>query len=141
MREGSQIPSWFEIARAKAEAFGKKIMRHCADIAVELGLVTKGNPLPTFGVAGRSSSFRAGDTVIHLKAISPRKMQLGESRAGQAARAMWHLGSGNFMRQHATIAAGDLLRGDRNELRRSAFWMPAWLSCYFITPRSWAPML
>ena len=133
---GEPFPCAFEVARAKAHAFGKRIARHCADIAKELGLVADGPAEPTFAVSGRSSSFRYGHQVIHLKGTCLRKMRIKESNAGLVIRALWHRGraacSYEAVRKATEIA---WRRQDREELRQSKAWMPAWMGRYFPTLR------
>lgn len=146
VREGSKIPELFEIARAKAGAFGKQILRHCNDVAFDLGLTAAGNAEPTFATSGSSSSFLAGATRVHLRHIGPRKVHLGESQAGKALRSLWHLGRGLCKNFHiVSTQAKFLLRSDRDEFRQSIAWMPTWMtrlievSPVFPEPALWDP--
>lgn len=126
IREGSIMPSAMEVARAKARAFGKEIARHAADLAKELGLTNVVSQVQRFAVNGRSSSFLLGAARIFLKGTSMRKMRLANSRAGDAIRALWHLGYCDP--QHIYLATSDFTREDRNEFRRLVAWMPTWLA-------------
>ena len=123
----------FDVAKKKAESFGRTIARHGADIAHQFGLTSHCKKWPIYQVTGGSSSFVFGDTVIWMKGTCPRKMRLGDSYAGQVIRALWHLGRlactpGAVQK----AAAQSWKRTDRQELRQSVAWMPAWMSSYFI---------
>ena len=131
------MPPAMEVARAKARAFGKEIARHAADLAKELGLINVVSEVQKFAVNGRSSSFLFGATRIFLEGTSLRKMRLANSRAGDAIRALWHLGYCDP--QHIYLATSDFTREDRNEFRRFVAWMPTWLaqvyrSCGTVSP-------
>lgn len=129
---GQMIFSAMAVARVKAESFGKRIFSHAADAAQKLGLIPAGNRQPSFATNGRSSSFRFGDSVIHLRECSPKKMWLGDSNAGLVIRALWHLGQSRCNARAVMTASQCLGRFDRAELRQRAAFMPAWLNSYFL---------
>jgi hypothetical protein len=126
-----RVVSALEIASVKAAAFRKRIVEHAADVAQRLGLIRSGNQEPTFATSGRSSSFRFRSTVIHFKGTGPRKIDLGDSRAGSTIRALWHLGQAACT--PAVVSKVTLLfnRIDRQEVRQSGALMPAWLPACF----------
>jgi hypothetical protein len=135
--DGLRSYSDFEVAKIKAEAFGRKIAKHPAMIATELGIQEKEETEAVFSIDGHTTKFRAGDRTIHLKQSSTRKMRLSNSKSGQAARALWHLGRDAV---NATVIMQAVLNFDRNdrlELKRNIRWMPSWLCDYFKFPRRW----
>jgi Family of unknown function (DUF6088) len=120
-----------EIATAKAQAFGRKIIK--APLAV-INPVCPGFARPacdkTFYIDGHSSKFKIGDTTITFRHSAPRKRQLSKTKAGETARALWYLGpklADSYALQNATLwfqLSGD----DRIVFRKNIRWMPAWLS-------------
>lgn len=117
-----------QVARIKAESFGKKFVIHCADAAHKLGLSSAKNSEFTFAVDGRSSSFKFRGRVVHLKGISARKMRLGDNQAGQLMRATWHMGYASLTNIRNWPM---LVRREKQVLIRSANLIPAWLADRF----------
>ncbi len=134
-RQGSCMPSVFEVAVTKARAFGKAIARHAADLAREAGLTAAAHPQSIFSVIGSSSSFLYGSIRIRLRAAAPRKIRLADRKSGQAIRALWHLGRFACTPGAIMAATQSFGRSDREEVRQSARWMPAWLSDQFYAGR------
>jgi hypothetical protein len=136
VRDGSDlraIGAW-EVAQAKARAFGKEIARHGAKIAMELGLIPQARTLIKFYVSGgHSSSFRFGNAVIYFMGVSAKRMGIAYSKAGKAVRALWHLGRRNITPHLLEAAKVGLRRTDKDELRESIRWMPAWLADRIVT--------
>jgi len=122
----------FDVALAKARAFGKTIACHGADLACDLGLVDEGNHEPTFAVDKGSSSFRFGGTVIHLREACLRKMQGGDSKVGQVVRALWYIGRSFCTLELVMKACSRLGRIERKELVSTIARMPAWLGDRFV---------
>ena len=130
--KGPNITAW-QVACVKAKAFGKKIVRHEADIAADLDLEVEPNEKIVFRVSGRSTHFRFGLKVIHFKGTSQKTLMLGNSKAGEMLRALhyvlpvkqWLTATRHHVR---TVAAAGLNRFDRIEIRRSCPWIPSWLS-------------
>jgi hypothetical protein len=127
----------FEIAKLKAEAFGRKIVKHPFTVAIELGIISNGQAETVFSIDGYTSKFRIGDRTIHFKQISSRKMRLIKSKSGQAMCALWHLGKHLVTGVVVTKALSKFDRLDMIELRRNMRWMPAWLSDSFKFTRRW----
>lgn len=121
------VVSAFEVAKAKAQAFGKQIMQHATDALHAFGLSSSGNQQPTYATSGHSSAFRFGDTEIRLRGTGPRKMKLGDSCAGSFIRALWHLGQSGCSKDAVQSASLALRRSDRQELKQHCPFMPAWL--------------
>ncbi len=92
LRAGSRMPSAYEVAKVKAESFGKRIFTHGADTAHFLGFPVKNNQTPTFASTGRTTSFRFGDVVIRLIGTCLRKLHGEETLLGKVIRALWHIG-------------------------------------------------
>lgn len=127
-----------DVARVKARAFGKRIACHGADAANKRGLPVETNQIPTYATNGRSSSFRYGELTVHLKGIGPRKMLAGDNPAGLTVKGLWHLGKTACNGAAFAAATLDFNRRDRQELRRLAVLVPAWMSRHFVVPR-WDP--
>ncbi len=132
VRDGSPTPSAFEIARAKAEAFGKKLAAHGQTLAFELGLLPEPPPAPTFAVSGSSSSFQLGTTRVRLQKTATRKLLLGDEPAGRVLRALWQLGNKMIDCSRLAMATASLGRTDRLAIRRAAALLPAWLTHHFL---------
>jgi hypothetical protein len=138
--------SIFEIAKLKAESFGRKIAKHPSTIACELKITEMPEMPPdreievTFSIDARTTKFRAGDTTIHLKQASSRKMRLAESTAGQAMRALWQFGRHSLTGSAIQQAVLEFNSLDRLELRQNIRWLPSWLTASLrLTPR-WQPV-
>ena len=134
LKRGSGQPCVLAVARAKAEAFGRRIFQHGADAAHALGLGGEANHSPTFAINGRSSSFRFGRTVIRFVSVSPRKQVGDDSLLGQVVRAMWHLGRERFTdgviaRSYPRWSSACLL------LEQSAPLLPHWINSKFYWAR------
>lgn len=132
-------PSLTEIAKAKAAAFGKQIATHGAIAAKELGLTKESTNQQIFATDGRSSSFRAGRTIIRLISTSPRKFRGGNNSIGLIIRALWHIGKHTFNPSVATIATTNLNRDERQLLYQFAYLMPDWMARHLITRGKWRP--
>lgn len=134
MREGSDVNSIsvLDVARVKAESFGRKIATWSGHVAVELGIVPGAQREETFYVDSSSSSFKFGDVAVHFKKTCPRKLRLGDNPAGRALKALWHIGKRNCSPVQVMNATRPCLRWDREEIRFSLQWLPDWLSSYFV---------
>lgn len=138
VREGSDLAriSMIDIARAKAESFGRKIAPFAGNLAARLGFTTCREDEPVFATNGSSSSFRCGDRTVHFRKTCPRKMLLSESETGQLLSALWHIGQMAFPSWQTSMPW--LGRQQKEEIRPSAIWLPAWLSAQFMhLPLSW----
>jgi hypothetical protein len=128
---GKRRYSNFDIAKAKAEAFGRRIVQMPKPLVDPYSNEARKKEEETlFYIDGRSSQFRIGDRTIQLKQTAKRKMQLAETKAGQAARLLWNLGRWSV--DLAAYQEGVALfnRLDKEEFRHNVRWMPAWLSNY-----------
>jgi hypothetical protein len=142
--EGLRQYSDFEIAKLKAEAFGRKIAKHPSAIAGELKIDTEDarqqpQDQAIFSTDGHTSKFRVGDRTIHLKRSSTRKMRLANTKAGHAVRALWHLGKRAVSGETVIQALLNFNRLDRLDLKRSTRWIPSWLCDKFTHSRDWEP--
>lgn len=134
VRSGSNLTTItpFDLAKAKADSFGKQIARWGGDLAYELRLIEKPCNKHIFCVNGSSSSFKFGDITIQLKKTCARKMRFGDNKAGVVLRALWHLGK---LQVNALCVDRSMLtckRQDQHEIRSSLCWLPTWLSKHFI---------
>jgi len=121
--------SLYEIAKAKAEAFGRRIVQQpCCVVPAGDPDYGKRPKTAIFYIDGRSSEFHVDGCKVQFKHIAARKLKLAETPAGEAARAVWNLGEklgDGFAIMHATSFFD---RNDRIWFRRNIRWMPAWLS-------------
>jgi hypothetical protein len=126
VREGSRIEtiSVYDIAKIKAEAFGKQIALWNSQFVVGPG---KKRDETTFAVSGSSSSFKFGETTIHLKKTSGRKLILGDTAAGKALRTIWDLGRAIAESGTMSFNTSQMLRTDKEEIRLSIGWLPNWM--------------
>lgn len=119
----------FEIAKVKAESFGRRIITHAKDIAHKLKLLQDGNSEITYATDGGSSSFQFGDIKIYFKKTSLKNMKLADTKVGQTIRALNYLGK-NLCNK--TIIKEILkefwyTRPLKEEIIRSYAFMPFWL--------------
>jgi len=131
--------SIYDIAKAKAEAFGRRIVlkpRPLLDPYSKESRERKNAEETIFFIDGRSSQFRVGGKLVQLKQTAKRKLQLTESKAGQAARFLWSLGSVSVDRTAYSHEMANLNRVDKEEFRQNIRWMPSWLSD-FLEFRIW----
>jgi len=131
-----------DVAKAKAEAFGKQLSTWGGNLAIRLGIDVGHLQEFTYYVNARSSSFWCGGTLVRFKGACPRKTRFGEgSRAGMLLGALWHLGAAKLPRIQREYQGlpWQLNRLDKEEVRMSFKWIPHWLSSCFLDwpiPRS-----
>jgi len=128
-----------EIATAKAQAFGRRILQ------APLPVIHNNNPKfgkpvcdKTFYIDGHSSKFKIGETTITFKHSAPRKLKLTETKAGETARALWNMGQ-MLVDGYTLMNATTWFLFTRNDsiiFRKNMRWMPAWLSDQ-VKPRYW----
>jgi hypothetical protein len=119
----------FEIVKAKAEAFGRRIVLQPLFVVPPRDSNFGKRPdTLLFYVEGHSSSFRIGDKTVHLRKIGQRKVQLAKTKVGEAARSLWHLGEKLSAGEALLNAIAFFTRTDNAEFRRQMRWMPAWIS-------------
>lgn len=121
-----------DVARVKAESFGKQLATWGGNAARELGLITDGSDQLLFCVNGSSSSFKFGGITIYLRKTCARKLRLNDSRAGKALRALWHIGKDRINATWIENATRTCRRTDREEIRLALSCPPAWLSRHFL---------
>jgi hypothetical protein len=126
-------PSAKKIAEIKAKAFGKEIHTHGADAAHLMKLTADKNQNVTFTVSGRTTSFASIHGRITLRGTTAKDVRKGNNPVGLIVRALKHLGSHKLTMQVIERVTHDLMRTERNKLRREVKWMPAWMGDKFIT--------
>lgn len=127
----ANITVW-DVAGVKAQSFGKQIAAWGGNNAAELGLLEPETHEPIFAVNGSSSGFHFGHIFIQFRRTCPRRIRFDDTPGGKAIRALWHLGRGRCTDKHVDIATQSCRRSDREEIRLSFAWIPAWLSSYFL---------
>jgi hypothetical protein len=125
------VKTVYEVARLKAESFGKTMVEHGSTQAFEMGLRCAENESVIFLINGASSSFQYGNTKIVMKGGCMRKIAPGNVLAARVMRALWHIGRRECHAELVLRAMRPCGRTDREQMRRCFGWMPAWLSGYF----------
>jgi len=123
--------SVFEIAKLRAEAFGRKIMRHDFVIPSDLDR-NKTIIEPKLFINSGSTKLCVDGNVTKVHGISNRKMRLDATKTGQALKALWKLGKENVNPEVIMYATFHFGRTDREDIKKYVRWLPAWLSEYFI---------
>jgi hypothetical protein len=125
------LPTAHEVAQTKARAFGKEILVHKKDAAVQLGLIESGNDSPTFATFGRTTSFQFGDQRIKLAHVSQKDATHGDTFTGLFTRALRQLG----WHDQAPNTIAKLISGinhkERDKAYQAAAMMPSWISDQF----------
>jgi hypothetical protein len=83
----------YDLAKIKAQAFGKSIYEHGTTAAAEMGLLEK--PEPVFATDGCTSSFGTFLGRIHVKSVSAKKRDFGTPGSDPLRRTLkglWYLG-------------------------------------------------
>ena len=138
------LPSVYEIAKAKAGAFGRKIFAHASDLALKL---TKYNPKllspierterPTFVVNACTSSFDSIHGRINFKGTTPRKTPEPISRPKEAIQVLWHLGKHAVTGRVVEDLVLSFTRQEREELHQSGGIVPGWMAPYICRFHKW----
>lgn len=119
----------FEIAKIKALAFGKKILRPPEHPELRGLRIAERQDPNTFYVDGYSSSFGCGKQRIYLKGTVARKFALGQSMVGVILRELWISGLDECT-QTPDLLDESLRRfagSARDKLRRLVPLLPEWL--------------
>jgi len=121
--------SLYEIAKVKAESFGRRIIQQPYFIVPSDDPNYGKRPQTAiFFIDGRSSQFHIEGQKIQFKHIAARKLKLAETPVGEAARAVWNLGQKLGDGVALMRATSSFNRDDRIWFKRNIRWMPAWLS-------------
>jgi len=125
---GANIPTPEAIAKCKATAFGKTIVRHGKTIAQACGLWP--NECEDFEeiyqVTGNSSSFAAPNGRIFFSKVCAKTARTGDKPVGQLIRMLCFMGKiHDHGRTYALLS--ELRREILMILLDHAQWMPAWL--------------
>jgi Family of unknown function (DUF6088) len=126
-----ELPSPLTVAMEKARAFGRRISQDAVDAAKILALVNEGNKNITYATDGHSTSFKYGQSIIHLRGLCARKMSLGDDPVGLAIKALWQLGRKHCGQNTLAIATRNFTRQDRLQFNKSCGIMPAWMTNLF----------
>ncbi len=133
----NQEHSLEEIAKVKADAFGKQLLKHGNDVALKLGLKLDHQKITTFYTNGSTSYFHVGDTKIKMHRIASRKgIYLGENAVGNSIRALWQIGKKVVTPEQVERCTHRFNRNESTWLRECIRWMPEWLSSRCLSGRS-----
>jgi hypothetical protein len=140
-RPGMRSISIHEVAAVKAAAFGRRIIRHGADCAFDMGLIEKGNVSVTYATDGHSSRFRAMGRWIVFKSTSARKMQMADEVAGIAIRGLVHLRERFVYQSTVEDVKRRLDRFELFRVQQFAMYAPSWLTEMFFPYREPPPRM
>ncbi len=137
VKEGSNIEkiTICDVAKAKAESFGKQIAIWGGHLAVRLRLISQAHEEQIYSVNGSSSSFRFGDVTVHFRRVCARKMHLSTDTdiGGQFLQALWHLGKQKLDElRREPLSQIWFKRTEREHIRLSVHLVPAWLAAAFL---------
>jgi hypothetical protein len=128
--------SAFQIAKLKAEAFGRKIMQHEFVIPTECNC-GKTTVEPKLYVNSDTTEICIDGGVTRLNGVSHRKMRLNACKTGQALKALWKMGRNNVDHEVIRRATFHFGRIEREVVTDFIRWLPAWLSDYFLKRSLW----
>jgi hypothetical protein len=129
VRKLTKLPSIKQIARAKAEAFGRTIYKHANRILKKMRLLNGAKPPKgVFAVNAHSSSFMTMYGRVILKQIGPRKVRLCANKSGKMLYAFWHLGKDRCTELSVVDKTRRCNRAEKLELEKASALMPAWLN-------------
>lgn len=133
MRAGSTIEfDDDELAAIKTKAFGKRVHPHLVEVPESCRKHTAAvekDEIDSFSIESdaRPTQFHRRETVIKIKAISGRKVQLSDDPAGLLIKKFWHMGKRNVdadvIKNSICCLTYDLL----SKIFERACWMPYWL--------------
>jgi len=124
--------SAFQIAKIKAEAFGRKIMQHEFVIPTELSYDQPTVVEPKLYVNSDTTEIRIDDGLTRLNGVSHRKMRLNACKTGQALMALWKMGRNNVDDEVIRRATCRFGRIERAAVIDYVRWLPAWLGDHFL---------
>ena len=125
---GMKKPTPEEVAKVKAESFGREIRPFAGVVARKIGLKRKtSSGSLVFAINGHTSSFRIGNKRIHFKGICQRKFRLMASRTGEVLAALWYQRPLNCDIDTIQHAFRKLTTHEQRQQEPLAMFLPAWL--------------
>ncbi len=141
------LPTMFEIAKAKARAFGKHLVEHGTNLALEFNL--KKNPAHMtprqlrrhqkdekefeqsagrFAVLGSTSSFGTYYGRVHFKHVSPKKYFMTQHSVGRVVVARWHVGMLGIVDTSKLQRQTNFNAFKSKQVKELAAWSVGWLN-------------
>lgn len=124
------FPAW-EVARTKAEAFGRQVATLCSLLPDQLGELAFAVASDAALVTSGTSKFEAASAVVSLDSAAHRKIRLGDTKAGSTARAVWrsfpHPGRGKG-KHLSELFLSWLSLAELEELCGQSRFLPAWIN-------------
>lgn len=120
-----------EVAKAKAESFGRKFMNHPAATHEDDDLYREGGDSPkqtVFGIRGHTSAFHYGGIRVRLRALVSRKGVLQRTAWGRTMNRLWFMGKDSVKDEDFKDACRGWTRQDRAEVAGLCGLLPAWMS-------------
>lgn len=119
-------PTAYDVAKAKADAYGKVLLTHSTNCAHEIGLARKKDNQYYFAATGCKTKFQFNGTYIRFVGTSSRKLNVGDSTIGKFLRAIWFAGKKSCTQNAEEITKVCARVASANPPRQSA-WLPTWL--------------
>jgi hypothetical protein len=126
-----KLPTAFEIAAAKAKAFGKEILTHGIDAAHAMKILESKNSHTTFSVNGRTTSFWSVHGRIYFEGTNSKDIKKANNPVALIVRALKQKNVELTLSVLEKATSG-LMRTERNQLKQDLRWMPGWMSDAFI---------
>ncbi len=127
-------PSLAEVVQFKVAAFNRTIRQTVDGAAARLGLTPRGEQAShTFITDSSTSSFAVfaeeGETRVHIKRASARKMALADGLIDTAIKVLWSLEKPlEQTKLYKVMTKLAMTKDQEQELRRKAKVMPAWVA-------------
>jgi hypothetical protein len=126
-RLGSLKPSTDDLARAIARSSSSTVVHSGAVAANLFGLTTQVPARPVYLTDGRTRTVRVGGRDLRFQHASPKRLVGGDTPAGLALRALWHLGPDGIDSGVLRRLRGQLSDDDKRQLEKLQAASPGWL--------------
>ncbi len=120
------MPEPYEIAELVARTRGAKLGPSGAEAAHRLGLTTQMPTQPVYATTGRAGVIKIGRNMIHLRHVTPQKMQHAGTPVGLAIAALRYLGKEQVDINVIRALKRALTEQDFQILRQATTALPGW---------------
>lgn len=128
---GAVTPEPMSVAHAKLLTERETVQVHGAEAARQFGFTTQVPTTPVFCTSGSNRKFRVGNLRVKLKHVSPRKLALAGTPAGNALSALWYVGKENISESLIEKVKEKLPASEFEKLKAAKPIMPAWMADAF----------
>ena len=122
---GKVRPSPTTVMMVIAKARGETIQVHGSEAVRLFRLSTQMQVRPTYYTSGTTRDIRVGDAVVHLRHVSPDKLQWAGTQVGLALCALFYIGKSKLTVVTAEAILARLSTAEISRLLSSR--MPAWM--------------